>query len=55
MFTETVYVDGDQLCEQSENMFGRPDCGPVYRRSDADGGGHIFVNSGKLFHFVPRE
>ena len=36
MFTETVYVEGDQLCEQSENMFGRPDCGPVYKRnSDA--------------------
>ena len=31
---ETVHVDRDLLCEQSENMFGRPDCGPVYRRND---------------------
>ena len=39
MLTERVYVDRDLLCEQSENMFGRPDCGPVYRRSDAAGKG----------------
>ena len=36
LVTETVYVDGDLLCEQSENLFGRPDCGPVYRRKNAD-------------------
>jgi hypothetical protein len=59
MFTETVYVDGDQLCEQSENMFGRPDCGPVYRRSgDASSGvagAYTLVNSGKVFHFTPAD
>jgi tetratricopeptide (TPR) repeat protein len=52
MFTETVYVDHDLLCEQSENMFGRPDCGPVYRRSDATTKGYTYVNSGKVFHFM---
>ena len=52
MLTETVYVDRDLLCEQSENMFGRPDCGPVYRRSDAAGKGYSYVNSSKVFHFV---
>ena len=52
MLTETVYVDRDLLCEQSENMFGRPDCGPVYKRSDAAGKGYTYVNSGKVFHFV---
>ncbi len=52
MLTETVYVDRDLLCEQSENMFGRPDCGPVYRRTDATGKGYSYVNSGKVFHFV---
>src|SRR5262249_35702632 len=31
--TETAFVDGDMLCEQSENVvLGRPRCGPVYRR-----------------------
>ena len=50
LITETIYVDGDLLCEQSENMFGRPDCGPVYSRS-ADAG-YSFVNSSKVFHFV---
>ena len=33
-------------------MFGRPDCGPVYKRSDAAGEGYSYVNSGKVFHFV---
>ena len=52
MITETVYVDGNVLCEQSENMFGRPDCGPVYRRPAATGQpGYSYVNSGKVFHF----
>ncbi|RWC27954.1 MAG: guanylyl cyclase [Mesorhizobium sp.] len=50
MTTEKVYVDRDLLCERSENMFGRPDCGLVYRRSE--GAGYSFVNSGKVFHFV---
>jgi tetratricopeptide (TPR) repeat protein len=52
LLTETVYVDHDLLCEQSENMFGRPDCGPVYRRSDDAGNGYTFVNSSKVFHFA---
>ena len=59
MFTETVFVDGDQLCEQSENMFGRPDCGPVYKLSNAAdsgaAGAYTFVNSGKVFHFTPAD
>ena len=52
MFTETVYVDRDLLCEQSENMFGRPDCGPVFKRRDAGSEGYSYVNSGKVFRFV---
>ena len=52
LLTETVYVDRDLLCEQSENMFGRPDCGPVYKRSDAAGKGYTYVNSSKVFHFA---
>jgi TolB-like protein/tetratricopeptide (TPR) repeat protein len=52
LLTETVYVDRDLLCEQSENMFGRPDCGPVYRRSNDAGNGYTFVNSSKVFHFA---
>jgi tetratricopeptide (TPR) repeat protein len=51
MLTETVYVDRDLLCEQSENMFGRPVCGPVYKRGEAAGVGYTFVNSSKVFHF----
>jgi tetratricopeptide (TPR) repeat protein len=53
MFSETVYVDRDLLCEQSENMFGRPDCGPVYKHSVPAGIGYTFVNSGKVFSFTP--
>lgn len=52
MLTLRVYVDHDVLCEQSENSFGRPECGPVYRRSDATGKAYSYVNSGKVFHFV---
>ena len=52
MLTLRVYVDHDVLCEQSENSFGRPECGPVYRRRDAAGKGYSYVNSGKVFHFV---
>ena len=51
MFTETVYVDRDLLCELSENLLGRPDCGPVYKRGTA-GNGYSFVNAGKVFHFA---
>ncbi|MGX5843051.1 tetratricopeptide repeat protein [Mesorhizobium sp. ArgA1] len=52
LITETVRVDGDLLCELSENMFGRPDCGPVYRRREDGSGGYSFVNSSKVFHFT---
>jgi tetratricopeptide (TPR) repeat protein len=51
MMTETVFVEGDLLCEQSENMFGRPDCGPVYIRKEPDRE-YTFVNSSKVFHFT---
>ncbi|MER9950108.1 adenylate/guanylate cyclase domain-containing protein [Mesorhizobium sp. M0047] len=52
LVTETVYVNRDLLCEQSENMFGRPDCGPVYKRSDDASNGYSFANSSKVFHFA---
>ena len=52
LLTETVYVDGDLLCEQSENLFGRPDCGPVYRRKDTTDAGYSYANSSKVFHFA---
>lgn len=52
MYTAKLYVDQDLLCEQSENNFGRPDCGPVYKRSDETGKGYTYVNSGKVFHFA---
>jgi hypothetical protein len=32
-------------------MFGRPDCGPVYRRDAEAGGGYSYANSSKVFHF----
>jgi adenylate cyclase len=40
------------LCEQSENLFGRPVCGPVFRRTDAAGAGYSYVNATMVFHFV---
>ena len=52
--TETVIVDRDQLCEKSENMHGRPDCGPVYRHASIAGEpGYAYVNSSKVFYFSP--
>lgn len=52
MLTEMVYVNGDELCEQSENMFGRPDCGPVYKQVGAVGQpSYTYVNSSKVFRF----
>jgi adenylate cyclase len=52
--TETVFVDRDQLCEKSENIFGLADCGPVYKRKSADGGpSYAYVNSSKVFYFSP--
>jgi adenylate cyclase len=52
--TETVFVKDDMLCEQSENAFGRADCGPVYRRQNSDdGNSYAYVNSTRLFYFSP--
>jgi adenylate cyclase len=52
--TETVFVDRDELCEKSENVFGLADCGPVYKRKSADGGpSYAYVNSSKVFYFSP--
>jgi adenylate cyclase len=52
--TETAVVNGDQLCEKSENMWGRADCGPVYRwdRGAAEPS-YAYVNSSKVFYFSP--
>ncbi|ANL30785.1 adenylate cyclase protein (plasmid) [Rhizobium phaseoli] len=52
MMTETVSVKGDLLCEQSENAFGQPDCGPVYRHANpTDETTYAYVNSTKVFYF----
>ena len=53
MLTERIYIDRDVLCEQSENMLGRPVCGPVYRRRDGAAKEYSYVNSGMVFHFEP--
>ncbi len=55
-FTETVFVNRDDLCEKSESMFGRADCGPVYKRGSAgDEPSYAYVNSGKVFYFSPAK
>ncbi|OWV96830.1 adenylate/guanylate cyclase domain-containing protein [Rhizobium sp. R693] len=52
MMTETVSVKGDLLCEQSENAFGQPDCGPVYRHATTgEDTTYAYVNSTKVFYF----
>jgi TolB-like protein/class 3 adenylate cyclase len=52
LITGTVYVERDFLCERSENMFGRPDCGPVYRQIVSESNlSYTYVNSSKVFHF----
>jgi adenylate cyclase len=52
--TETVIVDRDKLCEKSENMFGRADCGPVYRHGNVTGKpSYAYVNSRQVFYFTP--
>ena len=55
--TGTAFVDGDRLCEQSENvLLGRPRCGPVYRRTHEPGEpAYTYVNAFTLFHFSPVE
>jgi hypothetical protein len=54
MLTETVFIDRGMLCEQSENAFGRADCGPVYRHASSPGEtSYVYVNSTKVFYFSP--
>jgi adenylate cyclase len=54
MLTETVFIDRGMLCEQSENAFGRADCGPLYRHASSPGEtSYIYVNSTKVFYFSP--
>jgi adenylate cyclase len=54
--TETVVVNGDQLCEKSENMWGRADCGPVYSWDSVAGEpSYAYVNSSKVFYFSPAK
>ena len=56
IFTESVFVNRDDLCEKSENIFGRVDCGPVYKRGTAsDEPSYVYVNSGKVFYFSPAK
>ena len=47
----TLFVDHDLLCAQSENGFGRPDCGPVL--ASTDNLPFVYVNSSVVFHFAP--
>jgi adenylate cyclase len=55
-FTETVFVDQDELCEKSENAFGRADCGPVYRWDSVAGEpSYAYINSAMVFYFSARE
>jgi adenylate cyclase len=55
--TGTAFVDGDMLCQQSENvLLGRPRCGPVYRRTHDPGElEYTYVNASAIFHFSPVE
>ncbi|TBY72554.1 tetratricopeptide repeat protein [Rhizobium leguminosarum bv. viciae] len=54
MVTGTVFVNGDMLCEQSENAFGRADCGPIYRPANSPAEtSYAYVNSTKVFYFSP--
>ena len=39
------------MCELSENAFGRPDCGPVFKRDGE--AAFTYVNSRMVFHFTP--
>jgi adenylate cyclase len=52
LLTGTVYVNGDLLCDRSENLFGRPDCGPIYKRTDAASSlPYAYVNARTVFYF----
>ncbi|ARO29121.1 adenylate cyclase family 3 protein [Rhizobium sp. NXC14] len=56
MMTEKISVKGDLLCEQSENAFGRADCGPVYRHANPAGEtSYAYANSTKVFYFSPAQ
>jgi adenylate cyclase len=56
MTTGMMLIRADSLCEQSENAFGRSDCGPVYRLArSADGTSFAYVNSSKVFYFSPAK
>jgi adenylate cyclase len=55
MYTARLYIDQGLLCEQSENMFGRPDCGPVYLNGGGTRKAYTYLNSGKVFHFTVAE
>jgi hypothetical protein len=56
MTTGTMLIRGDNLCEQSENAFGRADCGPVYRLTGStDGTSFAYANSSKVFYFSPAK
>ena len=52
LLTGTVYVDGNLLCDRSENLFGRPDCGPIYKRTNAASSlPYTYVNARMVFYF----
>ena len=55
LYTGTVFVDRDRLCQQSESFVqDRPDCGPVYRRdAEGDEPAYAHVNGAMLFYFSP--
>ncbi|HXV23257.1 MAG TPA: tetratricopeptide repeat protein [Alphaproteobacteria bacterium] len=55
--TGNAFIDRDLLCEQSENvLWGRPRCGPVYRRSHESGEpSYTYVNASGVLHFSPIE
>ncbi|MBX5136495.1 guanylyl cyclase [Rhizobium lentis] len=56
MMTEKISIKGNLLCEQSENAFGRADCGPVYRHVNLAGEtSYAYVNSTKVFYFSPAQ
>ena len=51
MIIETVFVDQNRLCEQTESFLGIADCGPIYRSEGQFA--YTYVNASKVFHFAP--
>ena len=47
-----IDIEEDLLCLQSENGFGRRDCGPVFKSGDEYP--FVFANSSVIFHFKPQ-